>query len=104
MSIEYIPRLLERDIEQFIRSKKPHKEVLLVEGARQVGKTFLVEHILQKVSNQSFVVNFEREARMRSLIDECVDFQEFEELLKDRLGFGCGPVAAGRGPLAWRGG
>ena len=46
MDIAYIERHGEHALERFIADRMPHKPVLLVEGARQVGKTTLVEHVL----------------------------------------------------------
>lgn len=43
MSNLYIPRRLEQDVARFVGSEVPHKPVLLLDGARQVGKTTLVD-------------------------------------------------------------
>jgi hypothetical protein len=58
-----------------------------VEGARQVGKTSLVEHALAASGKRIFASNLERYTRLRSLIDGCGDFQEFEQVIADRLRF-----------------
>ncbi len=87
MDIAYIPRQRDRDVAEFLSRREAHKNVLLVEGARQVGKTSLVVHALSRNPGQSIRINLERERRMRVMIDECVDFREFEELLQDRYGF-----------------
>ena len=63
------------------------KPVLLVEGARQVGKTRLVEQAMEKSDGPKIFLNLEQDAFLRSQIDSCVDFKEFQELLEDRLGF-----------------
>ncbi len=52
--MNYIPRLADKEILQFIEDKQPHKSVLLVEGARQVGKSFLVAHAIQASEKKSF--------------------------------------------------
>jgi predicted AAA+ superfamily ATPase len=44
--MNYIPRVADREILAFIEDGQANKNVLLVEGARQVGKSFLVEHAL----------------------------------------------------------
>ena len=85
--MDYIPRILDKEILAFIADSSAHKSVLLVEGARQVGKSFLVEHALRKSSKKQFSLNLERENRLRSLIDDCREFKEFDQLLRDRIGF-----------------
>lgn len=61
--------------------------MILVEGARQVGKSRLVEHLLSSVRCPSTQLNLEVDARLRSQIDACQEFGEFQDLLEDRLGF-----------------
>ena len=85
--MSYIPRLADKEIRDFIEDKQPNKNVLLVEGARQVGKSFLVAHAIQASGKQNFSLNLEKETRLRSLIDDCREFKEFEQLLRDRIGF-----------------
>lgn len=89
--MEYIPRTIEPELARFIQTRERHKNVLLVEGARQVGKTSLVEHAIAGCGKRPCVVNLERDTRLRSLIDTCQDFKEFEDLLEDRLRFTPGP-------------
>ncbi len=85
--MNYIPRLADKEILRFIEDKQPNKSVLLVEGARQVGKSFLVAHAIQASGKQRFSLNLEKETRLRSLIDDCREFKEFDQLLRDRIGF-----------------
>lgn len=61
--------------------------MLLVEGARQVGKTALVEQALARSDKRSSVLNLEKDTLLRSLIDECDSFEMFTRLLRDRLAF-----------------
>jgi predicted AAA+ superfamily ATPase len=61
--------------------------VLLVEGARQVGKTALIENAIARSGKHSFRVNLERDTLLRALMDECESFDAFARLLRDRLGF-----------------
>ncbi len=53
MSTEYIPRLRDRELDEFIEQETPHKDVLLVDGARQVGKTSLVKQALARSSRRT---------------------------------------------------
>ena len=73
--MNYIPRVADREILAFIEDRQANKNVLLVEGARQVGKSFLVEHAIRKSSKKSVSLNIEKESRLRSLIDECQEFR-----------------------------
>ena len=87
MAITYVPRRLEPDIERFIDDAVPYKPVLLMDGARQVGKTTLVEAVLDKSAKNAVRINLERDTLVLSAVDGCRDFAEFEELLLDRFGF-----------------
>lgn len=85
--MEYISRSVDKSIRTFIVDARPNKNVMLVEGARQVGKSFMVAHALQASAKKFFSLNLEKETRLRSLIDECQEFCDFEQLLRDRIGF-----------------
>ncbi len=63
------------------------KPVLLLEGARQVGKTTLAERVLQQSPKCAVHVNLERDALIRSVFDDCRDFAEYEDVLRDRFDF-----------------
>ena len=65
----------------------PNKNVLLVEGARQVGKSSLVRQALEKCNRKYFALNLEKETLLRRFIDDCEEFNEFNQLLRDRIGF-----------------
>lgn len=86
-AILYIPRSLDSVLSEFLEDTTLNKNVLLVEGARQVGKSSLVEHALSKSCRKSYKLNLERDSRFCSMVDGCRDFSEFEQLLRDRLGF-----------------
>lgn len=87
MAILYVPRRRERDIERFIAEAVPYKPVLLLDGARQVGKTTLVDAVLDRSAKDSVRIDLERDTLVRSAIDDCADFAEFEDLLLDRFGY-----------------
>lgn len=87
MAILHVPRRRERDIERFIAEAVPHKPVLLLDGARQVGKTTLVDAVLDRSAKDSVRIDLERDTLVRSAIDDCADFAEFEDLLLDRFGY-----------------
>ena len=90
MDIEYTNRREDRYIKEFINERSTQKPVLLVEGARQVGKTWLVQHAIQNTEKSAFQTNLERDSLLRRNIDECTDFKEFEDVLRDHLGFQSG--------------
>ena len=83
----YIPRSLDLRILEFITDRTPNKNVLLVEGARQVGKSSLVLQALGKCKRKHFSFNLEKETLLRNVIDDCEEFNEFDQVLKDRVGF-----------------
>ena len=87
MDRTYIPRCAEAEIRDFIADETPNKNVLLVEGARQVGKSFLVQHVLGTCGKKTVIVKLERDTRLLSLMDECEEFGAFQQCLRDRLGF-----------------
>ena len=87
MDIPYVSRHGEVEIRRFIADGTPHKPVLLLEGARQVGKTRLVERVLQESGRPVTQVNLERDALTRSAFDDCREFAEFTDLLRDRFDF-----------------
>lgn len=89
--MSYVERTIEPSIVDFLRRRERHKNVLLVEGARQVGKTSLVEHAIAASGKPACGANLERDVRLRSLLDACGSFAEFEQVLADRLKFTPGP-------------
>ena len=84
---KYIPRRWDKEVSEFLQDSSANKNVLLVEGARQVGKSSLVCNALANAGGVSYSLNLERDSRLCSLIDECRDFKDFEGLLRDRVGF-----------------
>ena len=55
---------------RFIDSSDEYKNVLLVEGARQVGKTALIEHAIERSDKRSCSANLEKDTLLRALIDD----------------------------------
>lgn len=83
----YIPRLAEALLRAFLARAEPHRPVLLVEGARQVGKTRLVAEVLRGCGERVVALNLERDALALARIDACREFAEFAELMVDDYGF-----------------
>ncbi|MDE0029320.1 MAG: AAA family ATPase [Deltaproteobacteria bacterium] len=87
MSISYIARHGESELARHIADATPFKPVLLLEGARQVGKTTLAERVLRQSPKRAVHVNLERDSLIRSALDACRDFAEYEDVLRDRFDF-----------------
>ena len=64
-------------------SVAPH-QVIFVEGARQVGKTTLIEQALVGLDNV-FSVNLEVNARLRKKVDQTQSFEEFRTIVSAEL-------------------
>ena len=75
--------------QKYIDSDERHSNVLLVQGARQVGKTMLCTQSIASLpkSRASISLNLELRPDIKLLIDGCQQFSEFESLLKSKMGF-----------------
>lgn len=82
---DYILRWVERDLQELLISNDLHRDVILVEGARQVGKTRMVAHALRAIPH--VWINLEREKRLVREIDATEEFSTFTEWLAARKGF-----------------
>lgn len=78
----YIPRFTEQKIKEFLsnQAEKAQKNVLIVEGARQTGKSTLVQHLLSD-RDDVLSINLEKDRILKKRIDQTEEFREFEELL-----------------------
>lgn len=83
----HVPRRLEPILVELLRETRPHHDVILIEGARQVGKTTLAELALEQAGLPAISLNLEKQTLICSRIDETREFAEFEELLRDELRF-----------------
>ena len=79
-----IPRAACRKILDFL-DNPDIREVLVVEGARQVGKTTAIEQAL--IGRSARRVNLEGDMRFRERIDSSESFEDFEFYLRDRFKF-----------------
>jgi predicted AAA+ superfamily ATPase len=64
-----------------------HPNVIFLEGARQVGKTTLVEGIAAKLDREMVKINLEENRSAKASIDSCNDFSDFEKFLAIEYGF-----------------
>ena len=85
--MKYIYRFQEERLIQLLRYPLTERNVLLVEGARQVGKTTIIEQALKKIDLPIISLNLEERKLLRMKIDSCDEFSIFQELLKLELGF-----------------
>ncbi len=80
---------MKRDIEPTLRgmlTDRRRREVILVEGARQVGKSYLVERVLDSLDRPCAKIDLEKDRTTARLIDRTADFEDFRILARDRLG------------------
>ncbi len=62
------------------------KEVIIIEGARQVGKSYLVNDVLKNIKKTSFSFDLEKENTLRRKINATEDFNDFKTLMQDQYG------------------
>jgi hypothetical protein len=67
---------------EFISRIEEHKNVLIVQGARQVGKTYLIEQTLSSLSQTHVSFNLEHDLIFRDEIDSSRDFEDFTVVLQ----------------------
>ena len=84
--MSYTPRILEVQLKQWIGDGTRNRSVLLLEGARQVGKSTLAQRALTGSDLPQLHLNLERDELWRSRIDRCGEFAEFAELVADEGG------------------
>jgi len=71
---------------KFLDSAAIHSNVLLVQGARQVGKTYLLRSCLEG-KEKTISINLEKEPQTKLAIEATKSFEEFTELLIRRHNF-----------------
>lgn len=80
---------MKRDIQSvlldLVRDQRRH-DVILVEGARQVGKSTLVKQVLTESDAVSVSIDLEKDRKIARLIDKTTDFEDFRALMHDRCG------------------
>ncbi len=78
---------MEREIEAKLNSMLSDKSsgsVIVVEGARQVGKSYMVNRVLESQQKQCFSFDLEKERKLRRQIDDTEDFNDFKTLMYDQ--------------------
>ncbi|NQV34642.1 MAG: AAA family ATPase, partial [Phycisphaeraceae bacterium] len=62
------------------------QRVIILEGARQVGKSYLVKDILKTFSTPVFFFDLEKDRSFSRKLDATEDFSDFKALLQDQFG------------------
>ena len=78
---------MKRDIHSTLLSileNKERTEVIIIEGARQVGKSYLVNSVLEEFSAPYLAIDLEKESKIRRQIEQTEDFEDFKILMNDR--------------------
>ena len=89
--ILYMRREISSYLEKIINDTNRH-EVIIIEGARQVGKSYLVHDVLEKLPFTCHVFDLEKDVRVRRNIDKTVDFNDFKALFSNRHGIKNGDI------------
>ena len=76
-----IQRDLEKRLIAHLTHRVEHPNVALLEGARQVGKTTLIESIRPKLDREILYLNLEEDSRAVYDLNSCEDFADFETYL-----------------------
>lgn len=78
---------MRRDVQSKLQSlieDTHHNEVIMIEGARQVGKSYLVNSVLQDIDKPNLSFDLEKNAKLRREISKTEDFFDFQALMTDR--------------------
>ena len=81
----FIKRLLETRIWQYLNSPDEHSNTLLLSGARQVGKSSLIQNFLK--NSNAIILNLYEKTTLPKLIDQTESFEDFERLLLREANF-----------------
>jgi predicted AAA+ superfamily ATPase len=76
-----IPRKISDKILNILTKNHDSSQVVLLEGARQVGKTTLVRQLAKKAKLSMLELNLERDPPLCESIEQTKTFEEFSELL-----------------------
>lgn len=86
--MKYINRSKELELVRYLKLNQGDKPVMIVSGARQVGKSTLIDHVLGQDRARGFVkIDLEKYPSFAEKIDQTKDFHEFEGLLQDEYSF-----------------
>ncbi|MEI6614583.1 MAG: AAA family ATPase [Chrysiogenales bacterium] len=78
-------REIETKLVQMLDPQSPNR-VIVIEGARQVGKSYLVNRVLQSQTLPVLAFDLEKKKRLRNQIDQTEEFADFQNLMFDQYG------------------
>lgn len=81
----YTPRLAEKELKEALNNTDKNRDAILVKGARQVGKTSLVQHLCS--NHPHCWLDLEKEKAFLRKIDATNTFEEFSDLLAAEKNF-----------------
>ncbi len=85
--MQYVTRSSESELISLLNHDVSTTGAILIEGARQVGKTTLAEHVIKLTGRQTVALDLEDNTLLRQRIDQCSNFQDFEDLIADDLSY-----------------
>ena len=85
--MQYVTRSSESELISLLNQDVSTTGAILVEGARQVGKTTLAEHVIKLSDRRAYAIDLEDSTLLRQRIDQCSSFQDFEDLIADDLSY-----------------
>jgi len=65
---------------------------MILEGARQIGKSYTLKKVLAETGTPVLFFDLEKEKSLRRLIDGTEDFEDFNTLIRDRYGMDSGTI------------
>lgn len=78
---------MKRDIHSkllsILKNRDPN-EVIIIEGARQVGKSYLVNNVLKELDVPYLAFDLEKDSKIRRQIEQTEDFNDFKTLMVDQ--------------------
>lgn len=80
-----IKRKIHQEIQRFLDKKEKHSNVLLLSGARQVGKSTLIKEVVK--TNKAIFVNLYEKISFVEKLDRVESFTDLERLLFAELNF-----------------
>ena len=69
-----------------------NNDVIIIEGARQVGKSYLVNSVLEGINKSCLAFDLEKNSKIRRDISKTEDFYDFKTLMTDKYGLQSGSI------------
>jgi uncharacterized protein len=86
---------MRREIQSYIKTlldDTDDSRIIIIEGARQVGKTYLMKNILQNIKRPSHLFDLEKNNHFKHEIESTESFEDFKALLNDQYSVKDGDV------------